>query len=185
MLSQREFKHQLITLTYEAFAQKFDSVFDQPFLAKAALSRSIDPQRIFSIVKNDTLCGFVGYCSHAGSYFSFAPQKIRPLLNAAQYRQALQGLRLLRSPIDHSTFYIEALAVAPAFRHQGIAGQLLETCKTYAHTEGYLQVALDVCSENTTALALYQKHGFIFDHKRPLSNNMLGFSSFNHLIYFL
>ena len=59
------------------------------------------------------------------------------------------------------------LAVAPASRRQGIAGQLLRTAMKWAATEGIAKIYLEVRDSNAPAKAFYQSHGFRATGMRP------------------
>lgn len=52
------------------------------------------------------------------------------------------------------------LAVAPASRRQGVAGQLLRTAMKWAASEGITKVYLEVRASNTPAKTFYESHGF-------------------------
>ncbi|MCL2797603.1 MAG: ribosomal protein S18-alanine N-acetyltransferase [Firmicutes bacterium] len=55
---------------------------------------------------------------------------------------------------------IEYIAVAEAFRRQGIADQLLNALRSDAGAKGTRTVFLEVGALNAPAIALYEKHGF-------------------------
>ena len=57
-------------------------------------------------------------------------------------------------------FHLANLAVDPAQRHQGRAGQLLGRILRLAAEQGASSCALEVRSANRAALALYRKAGF-------------------------
>ncbi|HXT74518.1 MAG TPA: ribosomal protein S18-alanine N-acetyltransferase [Candidatus Angelobacter sp.] len=52
------------------------------------------------------------------------------------------------------------LAVAPASRRQGTAGQLLRTAMKWAAAEGIANIYLEVRASNAPAKAFYLSHGF-------------------------
>lgn len=57
-------------------------------------------------------------------------------------------------------FYVDSLAVLPAYRGCGVGSALLERICHKAFTEGHLRVGLLVDSENPKAEALYTSLGF-------------------------
>ena len=59
------------------------------------------------------------------------------------------------------------LAVAPAARRQGIAGQLLRAAMKWGAAEGITKVYLEVRASNMAATAFYESHGFHSTGARP------------------
>jgi ribosomal protein S18 acetylase RimI-like enzyme len=57
-------------------------------------------------------------------------------------------------------YYIDALAVAPAWRRRGIARQLLDEAHRHAERAGLPRLALDTGLQNTGARKLYEAYGF-------------------------
>ncbi|HML74983.1 MAG TPA: GNAT family N-acetyltransferase [Anaerohalosphaeraceae bacterium] len=57
--------------------------------------------------------------------------------------------------------WIELIAVNPECRGLGLAGILLNHCNTRTKELGRKAIALRVSSENTPAIKLYEKHGFL------------------------
>ena len=59
------------------------------------------------------------------------------------------------------------IAVTPAWRGQGIAGQLLQRCFQTSTAKGATSVHLEVRPSNTAAVEFYLKHGFELIGRRP------------------
>ena len=59
------------------------------------------------------------------------------------------------------------LAVTPASRRQGIAGQLLRTAMKWAAAEGIAKIYLEVRASNAAAKVFYQSYGFLATGTRP------------------
>ena len=78
---------------------------------------------------------------------------------------ALRGL-IMMTLIDNNhqpdagEVYIEMLGVAPAWRGRGIARALLSYAETVARSESVPWLTLEVVSDNTPALQLYEDFGF-------------------------
>ncbi len=62
--------------------------------------------------------------------------------------------------IDNQTPSL-AMSVLKPYRHQGIGHQLLQAMLDLLAKKGYTGVSLSVSKENTVAIHLYQKLGFI------------------------
>lgn len=57
--------------------------------------------------------------------------------------------------------YLEGIYVREAFRKQGIAGQLLTACQTWAKQQGCTEFASDCELTNDESLRFHLSHGFI------------------------
>jgi len=62
---------------------------------------------------------------------------------------------------DNSVYELVKMSVAPAFRGKGIARMLIEKCLNKARHLGARKVFLYSNSQLTTAIALYEKYGFM------------------------
>jgi len=83
-----------------------------------------------------------------------APEFLRPLLE-------------LELEVPES-YYINALAVEPDWREQGIGSRLLAEARMAAARQGCRELSIQVFSQNTRAAALYRRHGFVERASRPL-----------------
>jgi ribosomal protein S18 acetylase RimI-like enzyme len=72
-------------------------------------------------------------------------------------------------------FYIDALAVDPAFRRRGAARALLAEADRQASSRGLRCVALDTTIENAPARALYASAGYREVASRPPRRGLPGF----------
>jgi len=63
--------------------------------------------------------------------------------------------------------HIATLATKAGFRRQGVADSLLMHALTCARGEGARKAFLEVRAGNRAAQAMYRKHGFIQDGRRP------------------
>lgn len=66
------------------------------------------------------------------------------------------------------SWYVNALAVYPAFRRQGLAAGLLQEAERLALAQSIDELSLIVASENRGAVALYQSLGYEHTASRPL-----------------
>ncbi len=72
--------------------------------------------------------------------------------------------------------YITSVSLLKAWIGKGIATQLLSQCVEYAKASGMHQISLEVAENNTPAIKLYKKSGFIVDKvKGPFINMNLYF----------
>lgn len=57
--------------------------------------------------------------------------------------------------------YIATLEVSPAFRRQGVGGELLRRLESSAQDAGAALIWLHVDAENASAIRIYEGHGYI------------------------
>lgn len=87
----------------------------------------------------------------------------------ANYEGPSDELRLIESQISQSKeafdgeYYIDNLAVMPAFRGRGIAKELIEHIEKKAKSDGYDRVSLLAEDKNEKAFNVYLKLGFTTD----------------------
>jgi ribosomal protein S18 acetylase RimI-like enzyme len=64
---------------------------------------------------------------------------------------------------DHEKWiaYITSVSVLQAWTGKGIAARLMSQCAEHAKASGMLQISLEVASDNTAAINLYEKSGFV------------------------
>lgn len=85
------------------------------------------------------------------------------------YKGPIDELRLIERQILQSKeafdgeYYIDNLAVMPAFRGQGIARELIEHVEKKAKSQGYDKLSLLAEESNEKAFNVYKKLGFITD----------------------
>jgi len=59
-------------------------------------------------------------------------------------------------------YHLIAMWVRPAYRRSGVADALVSAIQARAVEQGHRRVVLSVSPENTSAVALYRRHGFVF-----------------------
>lgn len=57
--------------------------------------------------------------------------------------------------------YITSVSVLSEWMGKGIAASLMKLCIDYSKTSGMRQISLEVASDNTPAIKLYEKSGFV------------------------
>jgi predicted GNAT family N-acyltransferase len=67
------------------------------------------------------------------------------------------GCARLREISDASTLKLERLAVLPAYRRQGIGGEIVQTAIAYSHSQGYATLILHA---QMPTVAFYKQLGF-------------------------
>lgn len=69
------------------------------------------------------------------------------------------------------TWYVNALAVIPAFRGCGIGSKLLQAVENHAPAAGYNRLSIQVYAQNTGAVRLYQRLGFRETARTPVRDH--------------
>jgi ribosomal protein S18 acetylase RimI-like enzyme len=59
------------------------------------------------------------------------------------------------------TAHLALLAVHPEYRRQGVAARLLAWLEKCADTAGIERIGVEARSDNPTAIAFYQRHGYV------------------------
>jgi ribosomal protein S18 acetylase RimI-like enzyme len=85
--------------------------------------------------------------------------KLPPWRWPGTFRHLRAAGRVAPSP-PAGAYYVDALAVAPDWRRQGIARRLLDEAHAQARTAGLDRLALDTGLQNTGARRLYEAYGF-------------------------
>lgn len=57
--------------------------------------------------------------------------------------------------------YLTSVSVLKAWAGKGIAASLMKLCIDYSKTSGMRQISLEVARDNTPAIKLYEKSGFV------------------------
>ena len=79
------------------------------------------------------------------------------LVVAGEEDGAVLGYGLIRAVLDEGC--LEKIAVAPAFRRQGVAEAILSAFLRFGQAH-LAFLTLEVRASNTAAIGLYEKHGF-------------------------
>jgi len=103
--------------------------------------------------------------------------RVRWRLAVTALRRRLSGNQL--GPWAPGQHYIQSLAVAASARRQGIAAQLIDQAIHRARRDDASALVLNTRADNTAAMELYAKHGFVIARrrganlrlKRPLRND--------------
>jgi GNAT superfamily N-acetyltransferase len=89
-----------------------------------------------------------------------------------------QGVAQLRYRLSAWTgtedCWLEDLYVTDAARGTGLGKALLEACFERARARGCRRIELDVNEQNTTAIAVYERSGFLVEPKPPGRTLFLG-----------
>lgn len=85
---------------------------------------------------------------------------------------ALRGVRFETRNVGD--FYIQGLAVYPDYRGLGISHMLLDAMARRAWALQCNQLVLDVALDNATAIAAYERYGFVMTRQTPSRRPLVG-----------
>jgi ribosomal protein S18 acetylase RimI-like enzyme len=95
-----------------------------------------------------------------GSEIRFKWLKIIRLWHFPRLIGAIINMARTFEPLSDEGYTIQALAVLPEARRQGIATQLIESAADQARSKGLKRIVLDVLIENQGARQFYERVGF-------------------------
>lgn len=78
----------------------------------------------------------------------------------ARYNKKIAGYISFTTSNRHNTGRIYSIAVNPEYRACGIGGVLLRKTIEFAHQKGLRSIFLEVRTDNSTAISVYEKNGF-------------------------
>jgi ribosomal protein S18 acetylase RimI-like enzyme len=98
---------------------------------------------------------------------AYTPRQLHYLLTKANstvlihtHDNTLRGFIIILYHAGSTTAGIETIDVDPTYRHQGIGHRLLTAAENDMHTHHITRVRLEVSTQNTPAIALYQRAGY-------------------------
>ncbi len=108
----------------------------------------------FIVVEREgRIVGYAVMGAKIPSFFARLEQRTRALLSGHDQHE------------PPTTAHILNIAVAPAFRRQNLGKYLVQHMLTYAHRLEAKRIELEVRTDNSPAIALYEKFGFRIQEK--------------------
>jgi ribosomal protein S18 acetylase RimI-like enzyme len=99
----------------------------------------------------------IGACRHADTLALIAAADRS---ERAALMQRLRSVAELQVPPEDDVYYLSRLGVLAAYRRQGRARKLLDAYLRAGQRAGFTRFALDVASDNASAISLYEDAGF-------------------------
>jgi len=178
------YRRQVAELYYQAFRQKLRLLLGSPQQGLAILERDLHPEHAIGALQGDLVLGVAGL-HYAGHHF-FHPQ-VSTFVGEFGWLGGLcrlVPLRLFLVPRRQGVLYVDALAVRPGLRGQGIGTHLLQAVFAFAREKGFASVWLEVVNTNPDARRLYERMGFVPVKRRwyPLARYAAGFSTITTMV---
>lgn len=144
---------------YAAFGRKYRLLFDEA-QALVLFPRLFDPTHAIVALDGGQLVGVAGLHYEGSGFVCWRWPAYRETFGLIGGAHRALWMRLDSEHPPAGELLLEALAVDPARRGQGIGSRLLaETC-AFARARGYRAVRLSVVDTNPRARALYEREGF-------------------------
>lgn len=160
-----EYKEKAVCLFVDCFYDMYSSITKEKDILEKLFLSAFDFSLVYVAINNDKVVGFMGVANNKSRTMHFDKIKCIELFGRIKGYIVFKQLGfLLEKPnvkMDKD-LCIDYLATDRDFRGKGIATQLID----YAGKElGYETCYIEVLSNNTTAIRLYEHTGFI-EYKR-------------------
>jgi ribosomal protein S18 acetylase RimI-like enzyme len=157
----------VIELYYQAFAPQLERLLGPDDRCRRVLHASLVLDQSLIAIYEETVVGMAGL--HYDRQRFFAPTL--PTLQSTQgWGRGLLVYGLWQSSLmplgDGDELVLEALAVPPERRGQGIGTLLLQEVESFARQNRFTTIRLEVAIANQRAQVLYQRMGFQEEKKR-------------------
>ena len=90
----------------------------------------------------------------------FAMARVIPLRKLPKILVNVADFSRIKQEVAPTDYYILGLTIAPEFRQQGIASQLLDWAEWQAEEHGCTHICADITYTNTIALQLFEQWGY-------------------------
>ena len=154
-------------LYWQAFGGKLGRVMRPQTRALDFITRVIAPQFALSARNaRGELVGVIGFRTPFGSFVGGGPRDLRASYGRMGGLWRAGCLRALAQDLEPGTMMVDGLAVCPEARGQGVGTELIESLSSYAQSQGYSALCLEVVADNMRARALYDRLGFVATGQR-------------------
>lgn len=154
-------------LYWQVFGDKLGRVMGPERKAVAFIDRVLCERHVISACDAaGQLIGVIGYRTAGGSFVGGERADLVAVYGhlGALWRTAC--LSVLARDRESRALIVDGLAVAEAWRGEGVGAALIEALTLEASMRGYRELRLDVVSENLRARALYERLGFRVARRR-------------------
>ncbi|PLJ78256.1 ribosomal protein S18-alanine N-acetyltransferase [Infirmifilum sp. NZ] len=118
--------------------------------------RAVRPEDLFYIIEMEER--IFGADAFSFNYLFYLYENCREFFLIADYKGVLVGYVV--SCRESEELHVHSIAVAEWFRGKGVGRRLMEETLRLARLRGLKRVRLEVKTENTVAISLYEKLGF-------------------------
>jgi ribosomal protein S18 acetylase RimI-like enzyme len=156
-------------LYWQAFGSKLGAVMGPEPRALRFLERVMRTDQVIAALGLDgVLLGIAGFKTPKGSFASGGPRDMVAIYGrfGGWWRGLLLGW--LSDEVDNDRFLLDGLCVDVTVRSLGLGSALLAAICAEAQTRGYTAVRLDVVEDNTRAIALYKRLGFLVTARQDI-----------------
>jgi ribosomal protein S18 acetylase RimI-like enzyme len=178
---------QLASIAYDAFESKFNKFYKNKNKVIEFISKSLHSDRTIVALKHGKIVGFVGLEYQKKSFIDpdFTQTfHVFGLLSPVAY--FITRLFVLGNQTRPKEMHLESIAVSKTERGKGVGSELLQFVLSYARSEGFSRIVLEVVDHNQRAKKLYESFGFeqVSVNKIPYPMSFLvGFESITQMDY--
>ncbi len=172
-------KSDSIDVFLDSFSKKFTPLDRFPKSLKSLLQDCMADDRCIVISQDEELAAVVGYSMKKKRFFKIELSSICKQYGSMRGFYYWSIIQLLhKKPTKRNTIFIEALAVSPNFRGEGLGRKLIYEVSKLAEQQKIKKIRLEVVNSNERALRMYQRCGFRVKstQKIHLLTKFLGFS---------
>lgn len=160
------------TLYSEAFQRKVVKILGPKETFKALLCKGMDGRHAFYAVDEaGQLLGVAGFYSDKSALINIQLRDLIGILGV--FRGLLVGFfaeGLYKKKADHPRqLLMDGIVVDVNHRGKGVGSALFENLVTYAASQDFTEIKLEVIDENPKAKKLYERLGFEVRHHKKLS----------------
>ncbi len=180
------YRKKAVLLFEEAFGEKLSVAVRNKKLRLNLFTKCFDLKYGIAAIYRSQLVGIAGFSVEKKSLTS--KMKYSDLIENIGFLKgnwAAFILGLYERKADKNQLLMDGISVDMEYRGHGIGEKLLTELISYAKTQGYKNIRLDVINTNPRAKKLYEKIGFVVIGKDrfPYLKLLLGFSGSEELIY--
>ncbi|MFM1758386.1 MAG: hypothetical protein RL193_963 [Actinomycetota bacterium] len=192
MIYQRGFSPNQRSVAAQLYADAFERKFFKLLGNKAKIVQlfqlGLNSQFCFvAIDEENQLVGLLGFRVGSNQLLSLKRREFQQVFGALSglFKSLVTTVIFHRKPESDEQLLMDGVAVSAEVRGQGIGSKLFNELITYARSQGFKSVRLDVIDENPRAKDLYAAIGFApVEHKKvpwPIKN-LIGVSGVTTMI---
>ncbi|MFK7992592.1 MAG: N-acetyltransferase family protein [Granulosicoccus sp.] len=181
----QEYRQRAAHLYDMAFGEKLALAIPNPDERLKLLSKAMQLDYAVGAFDSTKLIGIAGFSTARGSLTGGIDYRgLLSELGWMKGNRAAVVLSLYERKARYEELLMDGIVVDPEYRGRGVGGQLFSKLVTYAESENYLTIRLDVIDTNSGARRLYERLGFCEEKTETFEflRSILGFGASTTMI---